>query len=192
LQKSFESDVNTILELANEKQKLFERLENCTYGSIENGWEELFLSKIEYDDEDVVFFGHKLITEGRTRNVSSYVYTFEKGKAIILSLLTHLTIRFECDELMQECLKSLHPITLTSSTASLQLCHKFIVPDFDETLFITEYHQVSNLLQNHQFISPIDTLHTLYQLSPESFLILKTALARLAAAKPHSLLFLIF
>lgn len=130
-QKSFESDTNTILELTNKKQQLIERLQNSIHQSAENGWEELFLSEVD-DDEYVRFYGHNLITETRTRNVSIYAYTFEKREAIVRSLLEHLNERLEIDDLKEKCLRPLHPITLSSTYDSLILCHKFIVPDFDQ------------------------------------------------------------
>ncbi len=185
-QKFFQSDTNTILEMANKKQELFERLEKSIYQSTENGWEELFLNELIDDDGDMVFHGHSLITESRTRNISIYAYTFEKREAVIRSLLRHLDERLEIDEEKTESLRPLHPITCSSSYESLKLCHKFIVPDFDESIFITEYHNASHSLQNYEFTSPINTLRTLNEFSTKSFVVLKTALARFAAAKPHS------
>lgn len=183
-QKFFESDTNTILELSKKSR------------SSSNAWKFAFikrkwLGRTFFKWDGIwrwrrVFYGHKLINERRTRNVSNYAYISEKREAIIRSLLTHLNERFECDEITQECLKPLHPITITSSTDSLQLCHEFVVPDFDKTLFIAEYRHVADSLKNHEFKSPLDTLQTLYQHSPDSFFIVKATLARLAAAKPHS------
>lgn len=185
-QKYFESDTNTIIQIPNKKRELFERLENCINHSLENGWEERFLNEVDDSSGDMVFHGHKLETEGRTRNSSIYAFTSEKREAIVKSLLKHLNERLEYDDFLRECLKPLHPISVTSSTYCLQLCRQCIVPDFDESVFISEYRAAANLLQDYEFKSPLDTLRSLQELSTESFLVLKKALARLAAAKPHS------
>ena len=185
-QKYFESDKITILDLPNKKAQLCEQLEKCINNSVKKGWEELFLNKIEYVNEVMFFNGYQLVIESRTRNVSIYAFTFQKREAIIRSLIKYLNERLECDEFIQECLKPLHPITLTASTDSLEMCHKCIIPDFDKYRFITEYRAAADLLKNYQFVSPLKTLQTLIQISPGSFLTVKTALARLAAAKPHS------
>lgn len=148
-QKTFESDTNTILELPIKKQQLFECLQHCIGDSLENGWEQFFLAECQYESGEVYFFGHKLITKGRTRNSSNtQTFTFEKRQAIIQSLLKYLDRRFECDDFIQKSLKPLHPILITSSIDSLKLCHQFIASDFDESSFMAEYYGILYLLHN--------------------------------------------
>lgn len=151
--------------------------------SAEGGWEDLFLNQV---DDDMMFYGQNLIIESRTRNVSVYAYTFEKREAVVRSLLKHLDERMEIDQLKINSLAPLHPIIHTTSYESLKLCHTFIVPDFDESAFITEYRHASNLLQNYEFTTPINTLRALNEYPTESLGVLKTAVARFASMKPHS------
>lgn len=72
------------------------------------------------------------------------------------------------------------------SDESLKLCHAAVAPDFREDAFYTEYKIAANLLIDYDFKSPLDTLQTLQSLDPENLSVLKTALARVVAAKPHS------
>lgn len=186
-QKSFESDTNIITQVETKKEQLFDRFKNCIDECLENGWEQLFLDEIKCESDGVYFFGHKLITEGRTRsNNSAYAFTSEKREAIIRSLIEHLQERLEFDEHTQMSLTPLHPLDTTTSIDSLRSCHKFIASDFSESRFITEYRAAADLLQGYQCNSPLDNIKTLVSLSPEPFTAIKTALARLAAAKSHS------
>jgi len=60
-----------------------------------------------------------------------------------------------------------------------------IIPDLVEDSFYMEYGIAAELLNQREFFSPLETLQELQRL-PDKLFIVKIALARVAAAKPHS------
>ena len=105
---------------------------------------------------------------------------------IVEKLIQHLTIRLGLDEPLQMALRPLSNISATASLSELKTCHTTIIPDLDETLFTQEYYEAAHLLANFEFKTTLETLQTLQSICPSELSVLKRALARVAAAKPHS------
>lgn len=61
-----------------------------------------------------------------------------------------------------------------------------IVSDYDENVFYSEYMTAVQLLKDESPENPLDILKELNRRVPNQLLVLKNALARVAAAKPHS------
>lgn len=101
---------------------------------------------------------------------------------IVDKLIQHLAVRFGLDEPLQMALRPLS----TASLSELKTCHTAIIPDLDETLFTQEYYEAAHLLANFEFKTTLETLQTLQSICPSELSVLKRALARVAAAKPHS------
>lgn len=105
---------------------------------------------------------------------------------IICTLINHVNERMDFDIELQENLKPLAVISKTVSHQALKSCYKSIVPDLNEESFHNEYAVAADLLNEKEFDSPLKTLQELQRCIPEDLFVLKSALARVAAAKPHS------
>lgn len=186
-QKTFESDTVSILVLQNKKQTLCDRLLEFIDKPKENGWEQEFLSSLDLKDDGKYFFGHKLLTySGRSNRLGRCTFTELNRKRIIETLINLINERMSFDLELQDNLKPLAEINRSFSRQSLQLCHKAIIPDLNEEEFYVDYALAGDLLNGKKFDSPLQTLGELIQLDPDNLMVLKTCLARVAAAKPHS------
>jgi hypothetical protein len=184
-QKKFESETVTLLDVQKNKQKLFDELEHCLQGPVANGWEELFLETVEC--EDGMFYGHEL-SHNTGRSIKSPIITFNTDlrASIVRSIMKHVDERLECDVELIEHLKPLDQISSSATEQSLKLCYDAIIPDLNEDAFYEDYKSAAILLANREIKSPLDTLQKLQALRPNGFSVLKIALARVVAAKPHS------
>lgn len=171
-----------------ESEILFAKLEHLLNEPMNDGWEKLFLSEAKEEHEDgMLFYGHVLTGNNtRTRRPTNSFFDAEIRKSIIHSLIELLNERLNYDRHLQEALQPLASITSTVTSQSLKLCYKTIIPDLDENDFYVDFAIATNLLKNYQFKTPLDTLRQLQLLEPHQLKLLKIALARIIAAKPHS------
>ncbi|KAJ6648066.1 hypothetical protein Bhyg_03291, partial [Pseudolycoriella hygida] len=98
----------------------------------------------------------------------------------------HLNERLDYDKELQENLRPLASITSSTTSSSLQLCHSTIIPDLSLVQFLRDYEIAANSLCGYKYKTPFDTLQKLQQLHPNELNVLKIALARVVAAKPHA------
>lgn len=98
----------------------------------------------------------------------------------------YLKGRLDLDIDLQEDLQPLLEIKRTVSEESLKRCYTAIAKDCDENTFYHEYRTAADLLLGHDFTNTLNTLQKLLELVPDELPILKLALARVSAAKPHS------
>lgn len=68
----------------------------------------------------------------------------------------------------------------------LKFCDSDIVPDLDVNSFCTEYYKAANLLKRNEFKRILPTLQKLHELCPGELTVMTSALAWVAAVKPHS------
>lgn len=183
-QKAFESDIVSILCIPPKKHQLIEKLQNLLTNPLHNGWEQLFLSQVE--ESTLRFYGHELTkTNPRTRSGNTF-FSDQIRNSIIDTLIQNLNERLDYDVSLQDALQPLSSIKPITTRSSLKSCYDAIVPDLDEHQFYADYQKASNLLRNYQFVNPLDTLQKLQVKIPDQLNVLKIALARIVAAKPHS------
>lgn len=186
-QKTFQTDNISILEVQHKKEKLTERLLICIDECVQDGWKQFFLAIMWKKSNGIYFYGHKLFeNQGRSTTNPTCVFTNSERTSIIHLLIQNINARLDDDIEMQESLKPLAAIKAIVSRQSLKRCYKFIVPDFDETTFSRYYSTAAELFEQCNFNNPEETLQTLHLLVPGELTVLKCALARVAAAKPHS------
>lgn len=186
-QKTFQRDDISILHVQKKKENLFERLQQCIDETLTDGWEQMFLSKIETKDDGVYFFGHNLLrNSNRTSRLARCTFTIVERKLIINTLIQLMNTRLDFDIELQRKLEPLGSMKTSVCYQELQSCYELIVPDLNENAFHTDYASAFNLLKDYDIEDPLQILQKLELLAPGKFEVLKTALARVAAAKPHS------
>lgn len=186
-QKTCQSDSISILDVIEKKNALMNRLESCKSEKIVGGWEEHFFTELTTNGNRFSLKGFNLKKPSVTSNRrASCSFTVNIRHFIIHKLVGHLKMRLDIDEFLQTGLKPLINISSSTSQQYLELCHSLIVPDFDKTDFFTEYYMAADLLTNFEFKTNLDTLQKLHEIDPNNLSTLKYALARIAAALPHS------
>lgn len=186
-QKTFQSDSISILNVRKKKEKLIVKLQKCVDETVPNGWEQMFLSKIETKDDGDYFFGHKLLkNNNRSSRTATCTFSATERKLIIDTLIKHINTRLDYDISLQKNLEPLNSIKASLCRQKLKSCYEVVVPDLNEKAFYTDYASASTLLKEHDVEGPLDILQKLELLAPRRFDVLKVALARVAAVKPYS------
>lgn len=154
---------------------------------VEGGWEELFLSKVETVGHSSSFLGSTLtMNQARGRRTRSTKFTNFNRKQIINSLTQHLKLRFCIDESIQIAIKPLAEISTSASEQELKTFHSVMIPDLDEGQFLLQYYQAAEFLRPFECQTALEGLQMLISKCPDKFGIVKSALARCLATKPHS------
>lgn len=92
---------------------------------------------------------------------------------------------FECDSQVRLDILPLRKLDPDVSSEELKRCHKVVCPDLDLRTFSQEYFELA-CLDEYSECSPTELLKILCRNKNDQFVTIKTALARLLAAKPHS------
>lgn len=183
-QKTFESDDITILDVATKKNKFVKRLEDLRTKRLHGGWEEEFFLKINKSNGQTLLYGHILIPRSKNSNCK---FGLPERDSIIFSLITSIGERLGIDEVTDRHLMPLSVLSHATTHRALNLCHSFIVPDLNEADFVAEYRHALEFYKNAVFGTPYEILHALkIDSRTDRYPALTTALARAAAAKPHS------
>lgn len=165
------------------KKDLFIKLERCKYDEIEGGWEALFLKDLVTSGRNLYVYGIQL---KRTRGRMNCSLLSVKRKFIIQKLVVKLKIRLGIDNSLEQTLRPLVDFKNTASSLDLQQCYSFLLPDYDENWFYTEYIRAVDLLKDNDGMTTLSHLQKLHELCPTELSIIKCGLARVAAAKPNS------
>lgn len=182
-QKLFESNSITVFDIDTKKTDYLNRMEHIKTGSIDKGWEEMFLQNIDDGAEGIYFFGNRLWKTNASD--STYDYRSPRRLDIINSLTRSIRERLAGDATFYERLQPLNIIDANTSSESLNLCHSFIASDLDQHEFCKQYYESANLLKHSECKNVHETLQQLNYISNE-FEVLKTVLTRAAVMKPHS------
>ncbi|XP_037049072.1 uncharacterized protein LOC119083454 [Bradysia coprophila] len=185
-QKTFQSSTISILHLSPKKIKLMEDLTSIKNKQLENGWEELLLKQtVTATDGCISLVDHKLISNDRLRS-APFMFTTENRNEIIDSLITNLNEYFDVDATVQNGLAPLLELDPSATYDSLNICHSIIIPEMEFDVFRIEYYEAANLLNIKDRKDSLQSVLKLEQTSTKRFKVLKSALARAYAIKPHS------
>ena len=178
-------------ELRKLKERTIKELESLKDESLTGGWEEMFTSKI---DDDNKFYGIQLDElRRRTSSVNLYVPDRRSFSAIrtevIDSLRNFLDERLSIDDELMDVVDALSPQNISNITKeNVKAIQQVLLPDF-------ELREVSRSLSVvGDVISGTDGAFTHFQLlqclilsNDEEYRPVIVALARIVAAKPHSM-----
>lgn len=186
-QMTFERDSITVFDVFSKKDKLVSKLIKLKSIPLEGGWEELFFKNLIVSGEENSLFGHTLNRNHKRQNSVETFCSLQRTN-IIDSLIQFLNERLDQDRDMYECLQPLLKIDATTPHESLSKCHSVIIPDLDCNSFYREYYAAADVLTlyGNEIVTTLETLKILSTNYPDQFAVLKTALARIIAAKPHS------
>jgi hypothetical protein len=196
-QKSCQSDTINLLDVNNLKQSLFENLEKSKHTHVEEGWEELFLRQTVINTNNAILRGIQLktatstIITRTTRNNRATkrilpLFTPTTRQHIIGKLIQDLKMRLDLDLPLIKAFEPLLSINSLASLEDLKMCHAVVAPDIDENIFISDYYNAAALLNNDESCNPHEALKKLIEISPHHLSSIKSSLARILAAKPHS------
>lgn len=124
-----------------------------------------------------------VINQPRRRNATQLLFTRTTRINIIDKLIGHLTIRLDLDASLLTAFQPLFTINSSTSLGDLEDCHAIVAPDIDPNIFIADYYE---LLSDGQPRTALESLQKLCDVSPQHLHSIKTGLARILAAKPHS------
>lgn len=185
-QKTFQSNSISILQLPSKRTKLIQDITKLKSTPLENGWEQLFLKKlVTSNDGSVSLLGHELLINNRLRS-GLFTFAINNRNDIIDTLIKNLNERFDVDVDIQIGLHVLLELKPDASHIELELCHSIIIPEMESDVFCFEYCEASNLLNADERKDPLTNVLKLEQSSSKRFTVLKFALARASAIKPHS------
>lgn len=186
-QKGFQSDSVTILEIQKKKKKLLDRLKACETTILTDGWERLFLNKIENKTDETYLLSHKLVINvGGFGRILPLTLTPKTRESTVRMLIKNINTRLDFGIDIQDKMRPLAATNSEISDESIKSCFDFIARDYDEDEFYSEYITAVQLFENKSPENPIDILKELNRRAPDQFMILKAAIARVIAAKPHS------
>lgn len=185
-QKTFQLSTISILHLPSKKSKLIEDLIMLKNTSLENGWEELVLKEtITSNDGSISLRDHKLKTNNTLRS-GPFTFSTENRKEIIEYLIENLNEYLDVDADILNGLAPLLELNPSTSYDSLNVCHSIIIPEMESEIFCIEYYEAANLLNTEDRKDSLQGVLKLEQASIKRFNVLKLALARAYAMKPHS------
>lgn len=186
-QMTFERDSITIFDVFLKKDKLISKLMKLKNIPLEGGWEELFLKNLIVSGNETFLYGN-ILDRSSGRHVSNETFSSNQRIKIIESLIEFLNERLDQDRHIYECLQPLLNIDVSTPHESLVKCHSVIVPDLDYLSFQSEYNAAAEAMTpyRNKNIGPLETLRILSTTYQDRFDVLKIALARIIAAKPHS------
>lgn len=192
-QKACQSNTITLLEVSVQKAKLIEKLENSKNTKIEGAWEKCFEQNIVINGNRKFLCGIELksinsnirIVGGRRTAVSSS-FTLQKRRLITQTLIHNLKTRLQLDDDLLAAMEPLRLISLLTSREDLELCRSTLVPDFPQNQFSSDYYEAAEILKNDPHLTTLESLQKIIKVRPNSLTSIKLALARVAAAKPHS------
>lgn len=182
-QKSCQSDDICIADVLPLRAKCIASLENLKSGSLVDGWEELFLKSLRISGTEIIFYGHKLLKASGKQSFSFNSYNRQR---VIQSLIKQINIRINFDSTLHETIQPLVNISFGVQEQDLKICHDFLVSDLNQNTFLCEYHEAAELLKDTDCDTPLTSLRTLNEMSPDGLSTIKIALARIVATKPHS------
>jgi hypothetical protein len=185
-QKTFQSNSISILHLSSRQKELIVNLNALKITPLENGWEQLFLKEIATSaDGSVYLHDHKFLTGGRLRS-GPFEFSTNDRSNIIHSLIQNLNVYFDEDVDVQNSLAPLLELDPNVPYDKLNHCQSIIVPDMECESFCNEYYEAANLLTADERKNPLQNVLKLEQTCSKQFKVLKSALARGYAIKPHS------
>lgn len=185
-QKTFQSSTISILHLPSKKIKLIEDLALLKSTTLENGWEELLLKEtVTATDGSISLRDHKLLSNNRTRS-GPFTFSTEQRNEIIDLLINNLNEYLDVDADIQNGLAPLLELNPSASYDSLNRCHSIIIPEMESEVFCIEYYEAANLLNTKDRKDSLQSVLKLEQTYTKRFNVLKLALARAYAIKPHS------
>ena len=214
-QKSLQYDSILLSQIPGEVTDIISKLRRMQTSPLLGGWEELFTSettvktvvqKVNGQDEitNVTYLYDIELTAKTRRGKSHNKYVSDRRKfaairhEILESLINFLEQRLDMPQV--SALRVLEILDVNVSDAELRSCHRILCPDKNLIDFADEYRSAASLLQrsldkqasDNLLESPKVTLNLtsafrLIQQFPSSkFPVLKTSMARVIAAKPHS------
>lgn len=129
---------------------------------------------------------HNLLAHSRLRS-GPFTFSTKNRTDIIDSLIQNLNVYPpEEDVDIQNGLAPLFELDPNASFDSLNCCHSIIVPEMESEVFCIEYYETANLLSINDRKDALRSVLKLEQTSSKRFEVLKVALARAYAIKPHS------
>lgn len=185
-QKKFQSNSISILHLQPCQKKLIDSLDALKITPLEKGYEERFLTEIITSaDGSICLRDHNFLTSGRLRT-GPFIFSTNDRSNIIDSLIQNLNVYFDEDVEVQNGLAPLLELDPNMPYDLLNQCQSIIVPDMESEVFCIEYYEAANLLTKDERKNPLQSVLKLEHTCSKQFTVLKTALARGFAIKPHS------
>ena len=191
LQKSLQKDTCVLSDLPNLKTRIISQLEELQNEPLTGGWEELFLSKL---DGQNVFFGIELQESvRRTNSHNLYVPDCRAFAAvrveIISSLRNFLEDRLIMDDGIAEAVETLKPEKFANlSKDKIKAVQQVLLPDFELREVSHSLRTVSDVVQGYtEGITQFQLLNRLILQKDPDYEPTIVALARVIAAKPHSM-----
>ena len=191
LQKSLQKDTCMLSELRKLKDRTIKELESLKDESLTGGWEETFNSKVDSENK---FYGIQLEHSWRrTNSVNLYVPDSRSFAAvrteIVESLRNFLDERLSIDDELIDVVEALTPQNFsTISKEKVKAVQQLLLPDFELREVSRSLSVVADTINGTENNSThFQLMQRLIQCDDEEYKPTIVALARIIAAKPHSM-----
>ena len=191
LQKSLQKDTCMLSELRKLKDKTIKELESLKDESLTGGWEEMLISNIDSENK---FYGIQLDeSRRRTSSVNLYVPDRRSFSAIrteiVDSLRNFLDECLSIDDELTDVVGVLSPQNFSKlSKENVKAVQQVLLPDFELREVSRSLSVVADVISGMEsYITHFQLLQHLIPSNDEEYKPVIVALARIVAAKPHSM-----
>ena len=191
LQKNLQKDTCVLSDLPKLKERTIRELESLQTEPLTGGWEETFVGKVDSENR---FFDIDL-QESRRRTNSHNLYVPDTRSfaavrtEIIQSLRNFLEERLSMEDELGCVLETLRPENLSNlSKEKVKAIHQRILPDVELREVSQSLKNVADVIKGKEAdCNQFQLMKQLILMNEEDYKATITALARIVAAKPHSM-----